>query len=1565
MTRFIIPIAVFFTIAGTLKAQVPSFELAKSPSDPQQGSPWRVPCAQNDAGTITFGTHSGQSNDVDPDTIYLCRGDTMAVLHNGDFVFNGDPNPATDPGIGYAFYDCVPTVDGPDIATVVTDPCLNTIDPIYFDGNPPVPQPDPGIWIASAINTDGDVDLINNGFHQQAYTPGENNRGPVQLWFAPITLDRRSPMPGFEDAAGVQGPCVSVSIDQAFSVVYLEAIEIAAEFPNSGPGLEQSFVLEGGLPEFETGSSYDIDILPINPAGTPGTVLTANPGHGDTVRYTVDTPGLYEVLVQDGKSCGLVDTIAAPVVFEVGSITGAAGDTVCVPVEVNNFSNISFAQFSIGWDENVMDFAGFENITTALPGFNSGVFSTAPDIVDTGRVTLIWFEPFGIPSDLPDGTVLFDICFALNGAPGDTSLVSIVDSPTSIELGNPPLPRFPSQVLSGEVEIAGSVLSATVTADSVTCPGDSDGAFDLSVSGGTAPYTFTWNTVPASGPDGNGTIPAAGDTATQGGLAAGLYQITITDSDAPANTDTVQVNVFQGPALGLSLAMVEEPSCFGEEDGSITAQFSLNGVAVPNPDLEEYDFVWNTGDTTLTIDSLGSMAYSITVTDQSGCTATASTTLGQPGELQLLAQNTTIQDATCSGAMDGFILVGATGGSTLAGNTYSYQWEGAAAPDTVINTQLDDLNPGTYGLTVTDANGCTADAAYNVGAAKVLDITLVDLQDVSCNGDGDGEITVSGTASGQTPFDDFTFDWTAVASGATLSGENITNLEPGQYAITLTDQDPAGCMAMDTFEISEPDPLQIQLIDLQNESCENGGNDGSVTIGVSGGTFPYSYQWSDMQMDSIAAGLSEGDYDVEVVDANGCTADDSFTITAPTPPQVTALPADTLDCPGDTDGSLTVTAVPGGAPIDTYEWSNSQTGTTIDNLSPGSYELTITAEDGCFTVDTGFVVSPSPVVIDSILANSPSCVGGEDGSLVVNASGGTPPYTYIWENTPDNDTTANVLFPGLSAGTYQLTVVDANGCASATGSQQVSDPPGIEVTFSNVQDASCFASTVCDGQATAAAAYEDGSTGSFDFLWASGAVDVNTTTSTVTDFCQGDQSVTVTDENGCSQEAVVAISSPGPININPAGSDVTCAGAGDGSASVNPSGGVGGFTVLWPSLGAATDTVAGLTAGDYQVEVTDANGCTSDTVIPINEPDPLVLSVDQGNTQDVSCFGLEDGQIAVSYNFNDNINEVGNNPFSFSPNVPPANAATDLGFADGLPAGTYSVTITDEQGCQDSVAITLEEPTEIVAEIPDPADPPCFDATTPLFIDTIFGGAGTTLSDYRYMVDANGVLLTPDVPADLFGDGIHIIEVFDPNGCSTFDTVSIDQPEEIVVSFAEPILEIELGDSTTRLEPIITPIGTQVDSFIWTPTQYLSDPTVEQPIVFPLESLEYTLEIVDENGCDASGSVFVELDANRNVYIPSAFSPNGDGVNDEFRVYPCVGVTEISSVRIFDRWGNQVFEAPEADVSSGLFCDGGLPLWDGRFRGEDMNMGVYVYVVEVTFLDGVTLFYRGDLNLVR
>ncbi len=179
--------------------------------------------------------------------------------------------------------------------------------------------------------------------------------------------------------------------------------------------------------------------------------------------------------------------------------------------------------------------------------------------------------------------------------------------------------------------------------------------------------------------------------------------------------------------------------------------------------------------------------------------------------------------------------------------------------------------------------------------------------------------------------------------------------------------------------------------------------------------------------------------------------------------------------------------------------------------------------------------------------------------------------------------------------------------------------------------------------------------------------------------------------------------------------------------------------------------------------------------------------------------------------------------------------------------------------------------------------------------------------------------------------------------------------------FNPDIVVVELGDSTTRLNPLVTsslPIAT----FTWTPTDYLLDSTTQRPLLYlPLEDTEYTLTITDVNGCTASGSVLVEIDKNRNVYIPNAFSPNGDGPNDEFRVFACRGVSDITFVRIFDRWGNFLFEQQSITPD----CIGGARLWDGRVKGKPVNEGVYVYMVQVQFLDGVTLLYRGDVTILR
>lgn len=1516
-----------------------------------------VPCTDNDAGTIGFGALIGQSNDVSPDTIYLCLGDTLPLLHNGDFRLDGDPNPATPAGISYAFYDCRPTADGPDLAAIQADPCLNQTSPLVFMGaNLPLgPQ---GVWLTVMDNAIGNVNLINSGFHQEAFNMGVPE--PIQLWFAPITVDNIASLQ-YEGGGG----CVSASIGEAFSVVYLEAVQVTEDFPNFGPGLQGAFSVEGGLPEFEANTTYtSVTITHTGGNGLTGTVQTANAGHGDTIIYTVPRPGEYEVVVEDGKSCAAIDTVVMPVIFSAGTANGANGDTVCVAIRVDNLADVDNAQFNLNWNPAVLDFVEVRNLNNGLPALDNGAFNTNPAITDGGRLPFAWADFFGGSNSLPDGSILFEACFEVIGNLGENSAITFSDMPTPIEVGNtnntPGM--YPFELVPGRVNVTTSTLLVEVAQDSVSCNGLSDGAFTVTVSGGIGPYNFTWNTVPPSGPE-NGpiTIPMPGGSSTVGGRVAGEYRVIVVDSDMPANRDTAFIEVLQGPSLGISL-LTTQPSCFGLSNGSVTAQVTLEGVVQPNPG-SSFTFTWNNNPNNIpSLMNVPSGFYAVTVSDPAGCTAMASTTLSQPSQLQVLAANTTITDATCTGAMDGAILVGATGGTPTGGN-YTYAWSGGLGTITANTAQVSDLDPGVYSVTVTDGNNCTTQQSFTVSAAKILAVNLVNLEDISCNGAGDGSIEVNGTTTGQPPFGAFTYNWRTIPPGQTFTGALISNLGPGQYAVTVTDSDPAGCSVSDTFTITEPAPLAIQQLELANETCAGGGDDGRITIGVTGGVYPYTYNWSDGQMDSTAVNLSEGMYTVDVEDANGCTVSQVFSITAPTPPQVTQLDNDTLACFDDTDGSLTVQATPGGAPIQNYSWSNGAAGQTAANLSPGAYSVTITASDGCFTVDTALVIAPLPLALDSIVAASPNCPGDDNGSLTVYVSGGTMPYTYIWSNQPTNDTLQFNLYPGLSAGNYPATVVDANGCTPLPLLGTVIDPPGIEVDFSGISPVSCFEGA-CDGGATATAGYSDGGAGVFNFSWESGESNMGVMSSTASALCKDWQTVVVTDANGCFGVDSVQVPSPPEIVLTSTLSNVSCNGFSDGAITAIPSGGTPGYTFLWEQTGEITATISGLAAGAYNVVVTDANGCTEPLEVDITEPDELMISVNQLETQDVSCFGLEDGILVVTYNSDDRVNEVGPAPYTWSSNVP-LGSASPLGVATNLPAGAYSVTITDVEGCQDSLSYTIMEPSEIMAVVPDPEDPLCFNSTAKVFIDTVSGGAGASLADYQYMVDGNGILLPVNVPADIFGDGAHDVEIFDLNGCSTILQVEIDQPDEILVTFAEDPFVVELGDTTRQLQPIITPLSTQVDSFIWSPADYLSDPTVRNPFVRPLESLEYELTVVDINGCEGIGSVFVELDANRNIYIPNVFSPNGDGVNDEFRVFPCVGVSSIASVNIFDRWGNQVYQNDGQDVSSGLYCIGGLPLWDGRFKGSEMKPGVYVYVIEVEFLDKVSLVYRGDVSILR
>lgn len=559
------------------------------------------------------------------------------------------------------------------------------------------------------------------------------------------------------------------------------------------------------------------------------------------------------------------------------------------------------------------------------------------------------------------------------------------------------------------------------------------------------------------------------------------------------------------------------------------------------------------------------------------------------------------------------------------------------------------------------------------------------------------------------------------------------------------------------------------------------------------------------------------------------------------------------------------------------------------------------------------------------------------------------PYTYNWDS---GALTTNVRGQ-LKAGSYTVTVVDANNCPAATATGIVNDPPSIDITFSSITGVSCFENT-CDGSATATAIYSDSTTGVFTFAWQSNEVEVGVSSSTATQLCAGNQVVVATDANNCVSIDSVNVPSPPAITVQLDVQPVSCNGLSDGSIALNPAGGMPPFTYQWVGRGETTNQISNLTSGIYNAVITDSSGCTKTQIVELSQPAELQLSLDQNSTTpSVSCSGDNDGRITVMYNSADSINPIGPAPFKWSNNVADSTSPTAINLAPG----TYSVTLTDVKGCTDTLSYTVLEPQPIVAVIQQPESPLCFGESTILTIDTVYGGTGINLFDYTYQVNGNGIHLTPDQPATVFA-GTLVVTVEDPAGCMHNDTLEVTQPDQIQILFDPSKVKVELGDSVT-LQPIINS-SLPIASYAWTPMDSLSNSSTENPTASPTKNTNYTLTIVDENGCSATATVLVDVDFHRNVYIPNVFSPNGDGPNDEFRVFTCNGVTAIKSAAVFDRWGNEMYSSTDLSPA----CSG-VKLWDGHFNGKMANPGVYVYMIEIEFLDGVSLVYRGDITLLR
>jgi gliding motility-associated-like protein len=372
----------------------------------------------------------------------------------------------------------------------------------------------------------------------------------------------------------------------------------------------------------------------------------------------------------------------------------------------------------------------------------------------------------------------------------------------------------------------------------------------------------------------------------------------------------------------------------------------------------------------------------------------------------------------------------------------------------------------------------------------------------------------------------------------------------------------------------------------------NGGNDGMASISVGGGTLPYTYLWSSGQNVALASGLSSGNYNVIVTDNNGCTVAQAVSITQPTALAISNSNLN-VSCNGGNNGSSSA-IISGGTPSYSYQWSNGQTNSTAGNLSAGIYSLLVTDSNGCSLFDAVTITEPTALAITAS-SNGASCNGGTDGTATVISSGGTLPYAFAWNNGASSNSIA-----GLSAGNYSVMITDGNGCIQSTN-VSVSEQSPVQLSFSSTN-------ALCNGDVNGSIDLNaNGGVSPYNFVWSNGE-----TTQNISNLSAGEYIITVLDGNKCSKTDTILITEPKTLNagitgyVYSTGYNISSFSGNDGSITLDIVGGTNPYQFVW-SNGSTVQDPENLSAGNYSVIVTDANGCTYKASVELIEPNHLEM----------------------------------------------------------------------------------------------------------------------------------------------------------------------------------------------------------------------------------------------------------------------------------------------------------------------------------------------------------------------
>jgi len=1179
-----------------------------------------------------------------------------------------------------------------------------------------------------------------------------------------------------------------------------------------------------------------------------------------TTSYTGLAAGTYSIIVRDANNCTFTTSV---------TLTNSPGPTALATSSTPAACGASTGTATIGavtggtgpytYNFNSLGFSGTTNFTGLASGSytvivrdaNNCTFSTTVIVGNSSAPTALATSSTPSACATSTGTITLGAVtggtapytYSVNGSPftGTTSYTGFAPGTYTASVRDNNGCIFTTNVTVGTVSPPTAVVLTPVN---TSCGGSTGSVTIGAVTGGTAPFTYNFNSLGFSA------------TTNYTSLAAGTYTVVVRDNNGCTFSTTVTVGNNPGPT---ALATTVTAASCGLANGAISIGAVTGGTA---PYTYSIGGAF-TGTTNYT--GLLPGPYVVTVRDVNGCTFVVNVTIANNSGLT--ASITAQTNVLCNGGSTGSVTVTGTGSAA----PYTYAINGVTF---LPSGTFSGLAAGAYTITVKDGFGCTTTVAVTITQPTVLTSSISSQTNANCNG-GTGSVTVAGSG-GTTPY---TY---SLNGGAFQASGTFTGLVAGSYTVTVRDAN--GCTVVQNVTITQPTALALAT-SSSNATCS--ASNGTATVVVSGGSPGYTYSWTPTGgTGATTTGVPTGTYTVTVTDANGCTATATRVVGTNAGGTAAIGSFTNVTCNGAANGSITVSMGGAATPPFTYSWAPSGSGATATGLSPATYTVTVTDANGCTSSATQAITQPAPLTVSPTFTNV-GCFGAASGTATATPAGGTAPYTYLW--MPGGFTTPSIS--GLSIGTYTVTVTDSRGC-TVTGTANITQPPALTissttvpancgmpngsatvtgsggfapyswswssgqttssvsgltsgtytvtitdlnmctatapVTIANnagpVASISSFTNVGCNGGNTGNATISTtGGTMPFVYLWSNGQ-----TTPTASNLVAGIYSVTATDANGCQATANITITQPSALIVNASSTNPICFGNTNGTAVVSAIGGTSPYTYLWTSPGApTTPSVSGLGAGTYNVTVTDAHGCIQSASVSLTNP--AAVSTTITNTT-VTCNGACNGTATATPS-------NGFSPYTYLWSNPTAQTSQT---ANGLCAGTYTVNVTDSHGCPSQATTTITQPTVLTSTVSSSGNVSC-NGLCNGFAQVTAGG-GTPPYTYNWMPGAINNSLATNLCA-----GTYTCTVTDSRGCTIQSVATITQPAVLTASATGTNITCFNGCNGTATVNYAG--GTAPYSFLWTPNlQTVFNPT-------GLCAGVQNVTVTDSKGCTATASV--------------------------------------------------------------------------------------------------------------